>query len=654
MKKIMLLIVFLLSFLLFKNNVFSLTIEKENTNYFYSINNNYVALSIYKDNNKQLYCLQPDLKVTTLDYDSFEYINNSDLTIQEVIYIKEVIYFGYNYTGHEDIKYFLATQELIWEKITDYEIDWHIQNGKFFKKIDIETEKSEILKLVNESKKLPSFSNTKHKIPINEEYILVDENNIINKFEPMDKNITIKDNTLKIFSKEEIYNDMPLYRYFSSKYRTYIYDAFNSQRLIYSEGIEPVIFNIGYESKISKGILNIDSQAEQLVDYNDDFIYKMLPINIEFFIYAYSDIYDLNHKIIYHKNDLITSFNTDVNGKFFLELPLGNYYVKCIKPNEYNGYCENHISINESYNNVNLKIRLKRKSTKLKLRKFIEVLSKSNEYNFDYKDNIEFGIFLENDLKINNNLTLKKGDMIKKVFTNRLGIIDVDLILPYSNYYVKEITQLKDYKQNNDKYSFSINNTTIDYQSINIGTIINYLKKYNAKIKIDSNCSINKKIEVYNSFNKKIEEFSIEKKDYIYLNDYVLGKYYLKIEDDTKLYEFDLFNNLNLDLVLNCEITDENFKNTKKEETKKNDNLENDEIKKDDNQDNIKNDDITQIINISKNEKNSEKELDKSTRNENKNEKYEMPNTSSNVNIVLIMFLNIIIGFIFIIHKNET
>ena len=117
---------------------------------------------------------------------------------------------------------------------------------------------------------------------------------------------------------------------------------------------------------------------------------------------------------------------------------------------------------------------------------------------------------------------------------------------------------------------------------------------------------------------------------------------------------YDLFNNLNLDLVLNCEITDENFKKTKKEETKKNDNLENDEIKKDDNQDNIKNDDITQIINISKNEKNSEKELDKSTRNENKNEKYEMPNTSSNVNIVLIMFLNIIIGFIFIIHKNET
>ena len=246
--------------------------------------------------------------------------------------------------------------------------------------------------------------------------------------------------------------------------------------------------------------------------------------------------------------------------------------------------------------------------------------------------------------------------MIKKVFTNRLGIIDIDLILPYSNYYVKEITHLEDYKQNNDKYSFSINNTTIDYQSINIGTIINYLKKYNAKIKIDSNCSINKKIEVYNSFNKKIEEFSIEKKDYnyIYLNNYVLGKYYLKIEDDTKLYEFDLFNNLNLDLILNCEITDENFKNTKKEETKKNDNLKNDEIKKDDNQDNIKNDDITQIINISKNEKNSEKELDKSTRNENKNEKYEMPNTSSNVNIVLIMFLNIIIGFIFIIHKNET
>ena len=65
----------------------------------------------------------------------------------------------------------------------------------------------------------------------------------------------------------------------------------------------------------------------------------MLPINIEFFIYAYSDIYDLNDKIIYHKNDLITSFNTDVNGKYFLELPLGNYYVKCIKPNEYNGYC---------------------------------------------------------------------------------------------------------------------------------------------------------------------------------------------------------------------------------------------------------------------------------------------------------------------------
>ena len=72
-----------------------------------------------------------------------------------------ISYYGYGYPGHDSLKYYMATQELIWLYSDDYVkwMDKYSTNGTLGNQINIDNEKNEILRLVNNHNKLPSFSN---------------------------------------------------------------------------------------------------------------------------------------------------------------------------------------------------------------------------------------------------------------------------------------------------------------------------------------------------------------------------------------------------------------------------------------------------------------------------------------------------------------
>lgn len=92
-------------------------------------------------------------------------------------------------------EYYLAAQELIWETVGSYEAKW-VTSLSEKEEIDVEKEKTEILKLIEENKKLPSFHlNTIYMYE--EEFLeLYDQNQVIENFELIESHFRIIDGKL--------------------------------------------------------------------------------------------------------------------------------------------------------------------------------------------------------------------------------------------------------------------------------------------------------------------------------------------------------------------------------------------------------------------------------------------------------------------------
>ena len=88
-----------------------------------------------------------------------------------------IAYYGYEYPGHNNLKYYMATQELIW-LFSEDTVVWK-QNRDFSSEtLNVEGEKNEIMTLVNNHDKLPSFINSSYTSEFGKELTLVDYNNL--------------------------------------------------------------------------------------------------------------------------------------------------------------------------------------------------------------------------------------------------------------------------------------------------------------------------------------------------------------------------------------------------------------------------------------------------------------------------------------------
>ena len=65
---------------------------------------------------------------------------------ENINYLKLITYYGYNYPGHNTDKYYMATQEIIWNRMCRTYTNWVIDlNPSDI--IDISEEESEIISL---------------------------------------------------------------------------------------------------------------------------------------------------------------------------------------------------------------------------------------------------------------------------------------------------------------------------------------------------------------------------------------------------------------------------------------------------------------------------------------------------------------------------
>ena len=226
-------------------------IEKNRVNDVYAVTNlNGVSrifyLNMYKMNGIVAYCIELGVDITTDIYHSSDVFSISYLSADQIEYIRAISYFGYQYDGHGDYRYYMAAQELIWEYLSNVDIEWTNVLNVNGERIDINYYKNEILKKINKYNARVTFSWIDGQNYFGgDKIVLKDIAEVLSDYEIVSNNysnVYINNNTLNIdvssdyIGTESIILKKKNYYNYNSKF--YYYD--NSQKLI-SNGILKIL-----------------------------------------------------------------------------------------------------------------------------------------------------------------------------------------------------------------------------------------------------------------------------------------------------------------------------------------------------------------------------------------------------------------------------
>lgn len=512
-------------------------------------------------NNELSYCLNPSVAIKTSDYfltDVFDM--NEDLKNR----IELISYYGYDYPNHQNLYYYMATQELIWREIGITNVNYTTRKNFEGNIINIDMYKNEIIDLVNKHYVKPSFDNINLKEVIGDTVILEDKNNVLNQYEIINNydNAWIDNNSLIInvnsFGNHELVLRKKIYNYGTS----IIGYADNSQTLAKLYLSKDVISNINIEGYPLKGIIKIKKYGNMLTSFNS---YIDYPLNgVIYGIYANRDV-NIDG-IIYKSGDLIETIITDEDGLAqSKELPIASYYIKelstlpgynkdenyyCFEFNQNSRIDDKLYQKYEFYNNLIL--------GSVSFKKYGEILSNviDNNFIYDYNvlPNIGFGLYSKNDIyNTKGDLVIKKDEQLITVFSDKNGNIKIDNI-PVGEYYIKELSTIDGYIVDNKKYEFTIDK---DNYKVVIDNIYNALIKGSLELyKFDKDTLLplkNVEYKLYDVNNNYLLTLYTNSDGYIKLNDIAIGKYYLKETKtnddymiDENIYEIDItLDNLN-------------------------------------------------------------------------------------------------------------
>lgn len=245
---------------------------------------------------------------------TFTNMQPTTISLTKLDKIKEYIYFGYNYNSQNDIKYYYATQNLIWKALYNYDISWYENNSL----IDLSDEQNVIEQNISKYYLKPSFAEKtiigEYKT-INE---IIDDNGVLNYFTENDDNIEIINDKLVINFSWLNSKNITLVKKIGVNETKFYKD--NNNEYIYSNGINSLITSFSLKSKISKVNFKINVSGKKYV--NNKFVESEIDNTYE--LYAKEDIYDIYNKLLYLKDTLIMEIqsNTDTI------INVGNYYIK--------------------------------------------------------------------------------------------------------------------------------------------------------------------------------------------------------------------------------------------------------------------------------------------------------------------------------------
>lgn len=423
------------------------------------------------------YCVELGKDIINLQYtytDSFEGLKIDNKTLNEV---KLIAYYGYEYPGHNTDKYYMATQELIWKKISNISISW-IEGVTASQQISVENEKNEILELISNHYKKPSFDNTVVEYTLGTKVVLEDTNYVLNGFTSDNKNVIIEDNKLILtedFNKENIvlkkinYNDKIFLLYSDA--------AGVSQKMMSTGAVDDVKSTINVN--ITKGSIELNKLDKDTLSTKPS---------------GEATLEGATYELYNNNNELVGTFITGKKNKIE-NLSLGHYTLKETIPST--GYLldEKTYNIEITKDNLNVKKEVYEEVIKRNV-EIYKVFASDKTGELTGEPNITFEIY--------NN----KNILVNKITTDSNGYTNVTL--PYGTYTFKQINTTKNYYKLDD---FKVTITHHDEKPIHKLLSNSEIK---AKVRIIKK-DYNTKNNIINS-NIKFKIFDVKNNKYLSLN----------------------------------------------------------------------------------------------------------------------------------------
>lgn len=308
----------------------SLTIEhQENVYYAMTGDDGYFSadpFSYYTMNGKTVYCVEQGVPIYTSSYLGTEGFSSSPFNNEVNRRIELIGHYGYDYPGHQTQKYRMATQALIWETITGYNVNFYTENYAWGDYIDVSYEREQIMNLVNNHLIKPSFDAQIFNINFNETIEIEDFNNKLSEFRIFDSNnndVRIENNKVFITAKSVGQSEISFIKKYYDNSTTFFYRADDgvSQKLAFFRTKDPVLSYLNINVLAGKiKVLKQDSDTNSCKNQGQTSL-----------IGAKYGVYDSNNTLV---DTLIIDSNCSAISK---DLPFGNYKVKELSaPTGYN------------------------------------------------------------------------------------------------------------------------------------------------------------------------------------------------------------------------------------------------------------------------------------------------------------------------------
>ena len=151
--------------------------------------NNYMyeQMELIRVDGKAAYCIEPGIHAEN-NYvypTSSTNWNVTGINAEKKNRITLIAHYGYDYPGHNDIRYYLAAQGLIWDELVNPPSGWQVyyQYLNTGATIDTTTQKAEIENLIAKHETRPSFNQTRHDLTLGASKTLTDTNGVLNRYE---------------------------------------------------------------------------------------------------------------------------------------------------------------------------------------------------------------------------------------------------------------------------------------------------------------------------------------------------------------------------------------------------------------------------------------------------------------------------------------
>lgn len=155
----------------------------------------------YTMDGKTVYCIEPGIDITVHDYNGQIGWTNSPYSDEINQKIQLYGYYGYDYPGHNTLRYRMAAQALIWEETGGQIIEFWTERYGYGNFINIDYEKNEIKKLVSTHYNQPKFTETTKTGIINETITFTDTTGYLSDYavhQSNGANVSINGNNLLV------------------------------------------------------------------------------------------------------------------------------------------------------------------------------------------------------------------------------------------------------------------------------------------------------------------------------------------------------------------------------------------------------------------------------------------------------------------------